>query len=97
MLLRVRSESGPHLSHQHEANVVGRLVAQEVAPEMCLSSYVPVVDEHVPGVANKLADQLSRKYQRDATPSSLEVFEDLIEVKVPVRTPTYYPAHACVV
>ena len=49
-----------------------------------------IIAEHVPGVANKLADQLSRRCQVGAATKSLKALEDAIEVKVPVRTLTYY-------
>ncbi len=31
--------------------------------EFCNFSFMPVIAKHIPGVANKLADELSRRYQ----------------------------------
>ncbi len=56
--LEVRSDSVTALS------MVARMQSREVALTLSCSSCVrPCVIEHTPGVANKLADALSRRYQ----------------------------------
>ena len=39
-----------------------RAIAREVAMELTLAPYPPVIYEHVPGIANQTADVLSRRF-----------------------------------
>ena len=80
-----------HVSHQHETEVqrYGAHCSGARTGDVPLQFHT-IIAEHVPGFANKLADQLSRKYLSGATTNSLKALEDAIEVKVPVRTLTYY-------
>ena len=66
ILFRVRSDSISALAGVLKLKTTGRwqtLVARELALDIAASCYEPLAVEHVPGVSNKICDELSRKYQ----------------------------------
>ena len=65
-------------------------IAQELALDMCEFSFVPLVAEHVPGVANKLADELSRRHQPGGVAKPSAILLQAREIKVPARDFSYY-------
>ena len=67
-----------------------QIIAQELAMEFCNFSFVPVIAEHIPGVANKLADELSRRHQPGTTAKELKFLDMATEVLVPRRDRKYY-------
>ena len=72
------------------------IVARELALDVATPVYQPQVAKHTPGVAHKLADSLSRRYDpRHAgawqIPPPLAAVPETV---VPVRGPTYYRALA---
>ena len=67
-----------------------QIVAQELALEFCHFSFVPVIAEHIPGVANKIADELSRRHQPGTNASELSFLSAAMEVEVPLRDKAYY-------
>ena len=69
---------------------IGGLVAREIALELGDSSFSPQILDHVPGVANKLADTLSRKYQPGVKYKTPQVLQGVEEVTPPVRDKAYY-------
>ena len=68
------------------------LVAKEIAPDIADAVYEPSAGEHVPGVANKAADVLSRRFEPKyaATWQVLEVLKGVSSCNVPVRNDSYY-------
>ena len=66
-----------------------QIIGQELALEMCNYSFLPVVAEHVPGVANKLADELSRRQQPGCITRPLPALKHAREIRVPIRTRSY--------
>jgi len=66
------------------------LIAREVALLVAAACYKPVLAEHVPGVANVLADVLSRKFQdRDGWRLPLAL-QQASEVHPPTRPRCWY-------
>ena len=70
------------------------LIAKELALDIADGSYAPDLAEHVPGIANKGPDALSRRFMpRTAdqgpwcVPASMPSF---LEVKVPLRCASWY-------
>lgn len=57
------------LLHFKGSTNVLNLIARELALDVASACYKPIVVEHVPGVANKTADSLSRKFE--VTPPSV--------------------------
>ena len=55
-------------------------------------SCVPIVAEHVSGVANELTDQLSWKNQPGPMTSNLRARKFVVKLKVLESTPTHYLA-----
>ena len=66
--------------------------ARELALEFTQASFVPMIIEHIPGIANEIADVLSRR--RDPARSSTwilpPVLKHLAPTEVPVRNDAYY-------
>ena len=67
-----------------------QIIAQEIAIEFCNFSFVPVIAEHIPGVANKQADVLSRRHQPGAVTEELTFLAAATEVLAPRRSKDYY-------
>ena len=66
------------------------IIAQELALEFCDFSFVPVLSEHLPGVANTVADALSRRHQPGAEHQHLAFLKSSLEVEVPARGTHYW-------
>lgn len=65
-LLRVKSDSITALTMALKLQASGHatsIVAREIALEVAAANYYPVVAMHVPGIANVIPDQLSRRFQ----------------------------------
>ena len=67
-----------------------QIIAQEIAIEFCILSFVLVIAEHTLGVANKLADMLSRRRQPGAVTEEPTFLAAANEVLVPRRGKEYY-------
>ena len=67
-----------------------QLIAQELAIDMAHFSFVPVVTHHIPGIANKVADELSRWPQPGVTKQVPDFLKNAVRVFPPSRTDTYY-------
>ena len=70
------------------------IISREVALEFAAASYRPIIATHIPGLANTIADVLSRKYQPDsstywALPSILHSVE---QTQICRRTRAFYRA-----
>ena len=78
------------LVNMRPRSVQMRLIAQEVAIDMAHFSFVPVVAHHVPGIANTVADELSRWAQPGHIKKLPDYVKDSKEVKVPIRNNVYY-------
>ena len=64
--LRIRGDSVAMLTlliNMRPHSVQMRVIAQEVAIDMAQYTFVPVIAQHIPGIANVVADELSRWVQ----------------------------------
>ena len=68
------------------------IIAREIALEFCDSPYAPYVVTHTPGVANVIADTLSRRYDPSKAFSLLLFLDTVGECFPPPRDPSYYEA-----
>ena len=68
------------------------LLARECALLLAASAYHPVDAEHIPGVANVVADWLSRKWQPGHGSKAVPDFGAATETHPPVRTAEWYLA-----
>jgi hypothetical protein len=66
------------------------IIAREMALDISDSAYAPDLAEHVPGIANKVADVLSREFSPDAAGSIPPNLESAKRVSVPRRDLSYY-------
>jgi guanyl-specific ribonuclease Sa len=66
------------------------IVAREMALTLSASCVRPCIVEHTPGAANKLADQLSRKYEPGTTWRTPGALLGIAECVLPQRTCGYY-------
>ena len=72
-----------------------QLIGQELALEFCHFSFVPIVAKHLPGVANTVADALSRLHQPGSTKDpNLEYLKQARSIQVPAREISYYQSAA---
>ena len=71
-----------------------RIISQELAPEMAHYSFVPMVAHHVPGVANTVADELSRWPQPGHVKKTPALVADAVQVFPDDRTEDYYRCRA---
>ena len=93
LTLRVRSDSISALVVVLKLKTNGKgaiLVARELALDVAKSCYEPVVVEHVPGVANKACDMLSRRYQPGKTYEVPALLKDVPETILPVRDAAFF-------
>jgi hypothetical protein len=72
-----------------------QLIAQELATDLCEFSFVPIVTKHLPGVANKVADELARRHQPGAVAKHMQFLSQAEEIKVPKRDAKYYVTLDC--
>lgn len=72
-----------------------QLIAQELAMDICEYRFMPIVTQHLPGVANKVADELSRRHQPDAVAKHMSFLDQAEEVQVPMRDAKYYATLDC--
>lgn len=70
-----------------------QLMGQEMAIELAHFSFVPVV---TPGVANKVADILSRRNQPGQAVQRIAFLSSSRQVQVLIRNKTYYLTGSCV-
>ncbi len=93
--LQVRSDSVTALSMMARMQTSSphvAVVARELALTLCHSCIRPRVIEHTPGVAIKLADILSRKYEPGIVFVVPQVLEAVPEQVLEARTAAYYRA-----
>ena len=91
--LKVRSDSVTALSlvaRMRSNSPQMSVVARELALTRASSCIRPSLVEHTPGVANKLADALSRRFQPGTDFLVPEALVDVPECNVLFRTPEYY-------
>ena len=91
--LEVRSDSVTALSmvaRMQSSSPQVSVVARELALTLANSCVRPCVVEHTPGVANKLADALSRKYQPGCSWQIPRTLAHVEERRLEPRTPGYY-------
>ena len=67
-----------------------RIIAQEMALDMAHYSFVPVVAHHIPGIANVVADELSRWPQPGHVKKIPEFLVGAVQVSPAIRTANYY-------
>ena len=67
-------------------------IAGELALEFTKASFVPMIVEHIPGIANEIADVLSRRRDPARAPTWRlpPVLADLVLTVVPIRDSSYY-------
>ena len=91
--LRVKSDSVSALTLLVKFKSSGsacQALAREVALDFATAAFMPIVAVHIPGLANVIADVLSRKFQPKrefALPSCLN---DVKEFIAPVRTRDFF-------
>ena len=71
-------------------------MGQEMAVELAHFRFVPVVTEHILGVANKVADILSRRNQPGQAVQRIAFLSSSRQVQVPIRNKTYFLTGSCV-
>ena len=92
-VIKVRSDSISALVVVLRLKTCGKgpgIVAREMALDVAESLYRPDVVEHVPGIANKVCDMLSRKFQPGAKFSMPSALKHANETVVAVRNKAYY-------
>ena len=92
-VLKVRSDSISSLVVVLKLKTCGLgpgIVAREMALDVAEALYRPDVVEHVPGIANKVCDMLSRKHQPKATFSLPIALSGASETGVPLRDKAFY-------
>ena len=69
-----------------------KAIAKETAMILTKSPYKPKATKHIPGLANPIADALSRKYDPSKKDSWKlpEELADAVEIKLAARTKEYY-------
>ena len=70
------------------------LLAREIALEIGDSKHRPAIRDHLPGVANKVADVLSRKFCPAVTFTLPTCLKNIPETTVPQRDNSYYESRA---
>ena len=70
-----------------------RLIARELSLLFGNCAHKPHLLEHIPGVANVLADVLSRRYQPGRAYSLPCALKEVREVMIPERTQRFYPTY----
>ena len=66
VILRIKSDSVSALTLALKLKAAGgatSIIAREIAVQAALANYFPIIAEHVPGVANRIPDILSRRFQ----------------------------------
>jgi hypothetical protein len=66
------------------------LIAREIALDLSDASFQPSMVEHVPGIMNVAADELSRKFEPGRPFSLPVVLAAAKHTVVPLRTTSYY-------
>ena len=93
MFIKVKSDSISALILTFKLKTAGvgsGIIAREIALDLAQSEYQPNVVQHVPGVDNIIADELSRKYQPGHTFSLPECLSDVPELTLAPRLKEYY-------
>ena len=65
-------------------------IGQELALDFASAAFAPFISEHIPGVANVLADKLSRRLQPGYTQEVPGVLQSAKQVRVPARDKHFY-------
>jgi hypothetical protein len=97
VLLRVRSDSISALVSALKLKTSGKgciVVAREMALDVARACYEPTVVEHVPGVANKACDALSRRYQPGKRLDIPAILQGVQETKLKPRGAEYFQSIA---
>jgi len=93
VVVRVRGDSVAMLTlvvNMRPKSAALTIIGQELALTIANAVFVPIVAEHIPGIANVAADQLSRWYQPN-TPAELPLHLHEAQFRhVPKRTADYY-------
>jgi len=66
------------------------LIGREIAMEYAQAVFVPVLAEHIPGVANVTADKLSRWHQPGYNAAPCNILRHAVERVLPPRDHSYY-------
>ena len=77
------------MAERLKAGPSAKLIAQELALLYHHARFEPKV-EHIPGVANQIADALSRLMAPQDAKDLPEVLATVWQTKVPPRTPAWY-------
>ena len=96
-IIRVRSDSISALILTLNLKTSGAgtsIVAREMALDIAWANYQPHVAEHVPGIANKTCDMLSRRFQPGASYELPALLKDVPESKLQPRGVDYYRSAA---
>ena len=91
--VRIRSDSVSALVLVLKLKTSGRgtsIIAREVALDIATACYQPMVVEHVPGLANKTCDALSRKYQPGVAFELPQILAQQDELVLTKRTAEFY-------
>ena len=66
------------------------LIGQELALDFASAAFAPIITQHIPGVANVLADKLSRRMQAGYDPKIPSQLSDAKLVYPPDRNDSYF-------
>ena len=93
VLLRIRSDSVSALVLAVRLKSSGfgpNLVAREMALDIAESVYRPDIAEHIPGIANRICDDLSRLFVPGQEKSIPRVLENIPRVTLPRRDRSFF-------
>ena len=89
MCIKSDSKSALALAERLKAGPSAKIIAQELALIYHWASFEPKI-EHVPGVANQLADALSRMNDPNKPKALPPILEKVPFTKIPTRCRSYY-------
>jgi hypothetical protein len=93
VFIRVKSDSMSALILTFKLKTSGigsGIIAREIALDLAQSEYQPNVVQHVPGVDNIIADELSRKYQPGHVFTLPTALAGVTELQLPIRDQSYF-------
>ena len=92
--LRLKSDSTSALIlvlHMKTRGKATGIIARELALTLAKANFYPSVAEHIPGLANQVADMLSRRFQPGKAFQLPAILEKIEETSLEARGAEFYP------
>ena len=92
--LRVKSDSTSALILTLQMKTRGSatsIIARELALTLAAANFYPAIAEHIPGIANQICDELSRKHVPGRTFKLPAILKNVTEAVLPIRGREFYP------